>query len=57
MSSNDNNLSLLAPSEITVSENGTNFKHLTKNERQAELERVSKELGSRFCSPSNQGKQ
>jgi len=56
MSSNDNNLSLLAPSEITVSENGTNFKHLTKNERQAELERVSKELGSRFGSPSNQGK-
>jgi len=56
LSSNDHNLSLLAPSEITVQENVTNFKNLTKTERQVELERVMKELESLFSSPSNQGK-
>ena len=44
VSSTDNNLSLLAPSDITVSENCQNFRNLSKDERQIELEKVFKEL-------------
>ena len=44
ISSTDNNLSLFASSEITVSENCQNFRNLSKDERQIELEKVFKEL-------------